>query len=140
MPVEREILQVFFLHISQMLNVSNFGNTADIYVIVHLVPHVCQHITVDGHTYYCCLLATNQGKYVRELFLKKNWRVSLSISVRITMIRCIVYLLLIYKMVHGLINNSVLLATLLFSKSDCLLKLCYNYWHLLRASMEGEQM
>jgi hypothetical protein len=27
----------FFLHISLMLNVSTFGNTADIYVIVHLV-------------------------------------------------------------------------------------------------------
>jgi hypothetical protein len=30
-----------------MLIVSTFGNTADIYAIVHLVPHVCQHITVD---------------------------------------------------------------------------------------------
>jgi hypothetical protein len=30
-----------------MLNVSAFGNTADIYAIVHLVPHNCQHITVD---------------------------------------------------------------------------------------------
>jgi len=30
-----------------MLNVSTFGNTADIYVVVHLVLHVCQHITVD---------------------------------------------------------------------------------------------
>ena len=38
----RETLQVF-LHISQMLN----GNMADIYAIVHLVPHACQHITVD---------------------------------------------------------------------------------------------
>ena len=46
-PIERETLQVFFLYISQMLNVSNFGNTADIYAIVHLVPHACQHITVD---------------------------------------------------------------------------------------------
>ena len=36
-----------FLHISQMLNVSTFGNTADIYAIVYLVPHACQHITVD---------------------------------------------------------------------------------------------
>ena len=45
-PIERETLQVF-LHISQMLNVSTFGNTADIYAIVHLVPHACQHITVD---------------------------------------------------------------------------------------------
>ena len=46
-PIERETLQVFFIHISQMLNVSTFGNTADIYAIVHLVPHSCQHITVD---------------------------------------------------------------------------------------------
>jgi len=38
---------MFFLHISQMLDVSTFGNTADISAIVHLVPHACQHITVD---------------------------------------------------------------------------------------------
>jgi len=30
-----------------MLNVSTFGNTADIYAIVRLVPDACQHITVD---------------------------------------------------------------------------------------------
>ena len=30
-----------------MLNVSAFGNTEDICAIVHLVPHACQHITVD---------------------------------------------------------------------------------------------
>ena len=41
-PIER-----FFLHIPQILNVSTFGNTADIYAKVHLVPHACQHITVD---------------------------------------------------------------------------------------------
>ena len=46
-PLERETLQGFFLHISQVLNLSTFGNTADIYAIVHLVPHACQHITVD---------------------------------------------------------------------------------------------
>jgi hypothetical protein len=38
----------FFLNISQMLNVSTFGNTADIYAIVYLVKHACQHITVEG--------------------------------------------------------------------------------------------
>jgi len=47
MPIERETLHVFLLHISQMLNVSAFGNTPDIYAIVHLVPQACQHITVD---------------------------------------------------------------------------------------------
>ena len=47
-PIERETLQVFFfLYISQMLNVSTFGNTADIYAMVHFVPHACQHVTVD---------------------------------------------------------------------------------------------
>jgi len=30
-----------------MLNVSTFGDTADIYAIVHLVTHACQRITVD---------------------------------------------------------------------------------------------
>ena len=45
--IERETIQAFFLHISQILNVSTFGNTADNYAIVHLVPHACQHITVD---------------------------------------------------------------------------------------------
>jgi hypothetical protein len=30
-----------------MLNVSTFGNTADNYAIVHIVPHACQHITDD---------------------------------------------------------------------------------------------
>jgi len=46
-PIERETFQFFFKHISQMLIVSTFGNTADIYAIVHLVPHACQHITFD---------------------------------------------------------------------------------------------
>jgi len=44
---EREKLSNFFLRASQMLNFSTFGNTADIYAIVHLVPHACQRITVD---------------------------------------------------------------------------------------------
>jgi hypothetical protein len=52
--------------ISQLLNVSTFGNTEDIYVTVHLVPHACQHITVNCIC-YCCLLAANQGNYVRGL-------------------------------------------------------------------------
>ena len=30
-----------------MLNVFTYGNTPDIYAIVHLVPQACQHITVD---------------------------------------------------------------------------------------------
>ena len=38
-PIERETLQVF-------LN-AYFTDTANICAIVHLVPHACQHITVD---------------------------------------------------------------------------------------------
>jgi hypothetical protein len=90
-----------------MLNVSTFGNTADIYAIVHLVSHAYQHISVDGHTCYYCLRAANQGNYARELFVKKTWKVSLSVGVRITTIRCVVYLLLIFKMFHGIMNNPV---------------------------------
>jgi hypothetical protein len=66
---DRNSPSFFPLHISQTLNVSTFGNTADIYATVHLVPHACQHIRVDGHTCYYCLLAANQGNCVRELFL-----------------------------------------------------------------------
>ena len=44
---DRERNSPSFLHIPQMLNVSTFGNTADIYAIVHHVPHACQYITVD---------------------------------------------------------------------------------------------
>jgi hypothetical protein len=98
----------FFLRILQMLNMSTVCNMGDISAIVHLVPHACQHITVDGHTCYYCFLAANQGNYVRGLFLKKTWKVSLSIGVRITMIRCVVNFLLIFKMFHGLMNNPVL--------------------------------
>jgi len=43
---ERNSPSFFFLHISQMFNMSTFGNTVDIYAIAHLFPHACQHITV----------------------------------------------------------------------------------------------
>jgi hypothetical protein len=89
-PKEREILlSLSLLHISQMLNVSTFGNMADIYAIVQLVPHACQHITVDlshsscdtvakiltfteCHIWYYYLLAANQGNYVHGCFLGKK--------------------------------------------------------------------
>jgi hypothetical protein len=73
-----------------MLNVSIFGNTADIFSIVHLVPHACQHLLNAIFGYYC-LLAANQGNYVRGLFLKKKILESFSIGVRITTTRCVVY-------------------------------------------------
>jgi hypothetical protein len=66
-----------------------FGNTADIYAIIHLVPHSCQHTTADPrhssgdtvakiltfterHIWYYCLLAANQGNCVHGLFFDKN--------------------------------------------------------------------
>jgi hypothetical protein len=57
-PIERETLQFFFYIISQMLNMSTFGNTADVYAIVHLVPHACKHIMVD----HVLLLLSPSGK------------------------------------------------------------------------------
>ena len=42
-----EKLSKLFLRTSKVLNVPTFGNMADIFAIVHLVPHACQHITVD---------------------------------------------------------------------------------------------
>jgi hypothetical protein len=56
----------FFLRISQMLNVSTFGNTADIYASPSRSPRVS---AVDGHTCHYRLLAANPGNYVFELFL-----------------------------------------------------------------------
>jgi hypothetical protein len=40
-------------------------------------------------------------------YVTKTWRVSLSIGIRITMIRCVVYLFQIFKMFHGLMNNPI---------------------------------
>jgi hypothetical protein len=44
---------------------------------------------------------------VHGLYRENIWRVSLSIDVRIAMIRCVVYLLRIFKMFHVLMNNLV---------------------------------
>ena len=50
-----------------MLNVSTSGNTADIYAIVHLVPHACQHITVDQ--------SRNSGDTVAKILeISGEWR------------------------------------------------------------------
>jgi hypothetical protein len=107
-----------------MPNVSTFGNTADIYAIDHLVPRARQRITVDpshssGDTVAEILEISEEWRHkdsvlhrppedtlsICEICKKKNWRVSVSISVRITMIHCVVYLLRIFKLFHGLMNN-----------------------------------
>ena len=74
--IEREKLSKFLfiylfiyllIPISQMLNVSTFGNTADIYAIVHLVPHACQHITVDqSHS--------SGDRVAKILEISREWR------------------------------------------------------------------
>ena len=61
----------------------------------------------ERHICYYCLLAANQGNYVHELFFKKTSTFSLCIDVRTTMISGVVYLLRIFKMFHGLMNNPV---------------------------------
>jgi hypothetical protein len=89
-----------------MLSESTFGNTADIYIIVYLVPHAHQHISRP----YLLLLSPSgkSGQLCMRAFpYKKTWRLSLSIGIRITMIRCVVYLFRIFKMFHGIMNNPV---------------------------------
>jgi hypothetical protein len=44
---EIQTISPVFFNISQILNVSTFGYTADIYTIIHFILHACQHITVD---------------------------------------------------------------------------------------------
>ena len=66
-PIEREALQVFLIYISQMLNISTFGNSADIYAIVHLFLHACQHITVDQSHSSCDTVA-------KILEIRGEWR------------------------------------------------------------------
>ena len=81
----------FFSFPPQMLNVSTFGNTADIYA-----TRVSAYY-IRPEPQLLCLLAVNQGNYVRAGFsLKKTSTVSLSIDVRITMIRYVVHLLRIF--------------------------------------------
>ena len=43
---ERNSPSFFFIYFTD-INVSTFGNTADVYAIVYLVPHARQHIMVD---------------------------------------------------------------------------------------------
>jgi hypothetical protein len=45
----------------------------------------------------------------KERERERGGRFSLSIGVKITMIRCVVYLLQIFKMFYGLMNNPVLI-------------------------------
>jgi hypothetical protein len=80
-----------------MLSASTFGNMADIYATVLLVPHASQHITVDPshssgdtvakiltftehHIWYYYPLAANQGNYEHGLSLKIQLGEFLSLS------------------------------------------------------------
>jgi hypothetical protein len=50
----------------------------------------------------------NKGGHIEDLLnYVKKYKVILSIGVRTTVIHCVVYLLLIFKMFHGLMNNPV---------------------------------
>ena len=83
---------------------STFGNTADIYAIVHFVPHACQPtratvaVSPSGKSGQLC---------ARAFPLKKTSTISVSIDVRITMICCVVHFLRILEMFYGLMNNPV---------------------------------
>jgi hypothetical protein len=71
-----------------MLNISTFGYTADVYKIIHFIPHTYQHITVDQiHS-----SGDTDASPARGL----SRRVSLSIGVRIILTSFVVYLLRIF--------------------------------------------
>ena len=61
----------------------------------------------DGLSHRCLPYYQMWTHWASVKCLKKTWRVSFSIGVRITMIRCVVHLLRIFKMFHGLMNNLV---------------------------------
>jgi hypothetical protein len=65
-----------------MLNMSTFGNMADIYAIVHLVPHMSAY---HGLWPYLLLLSPSgkSGQLCARAFPYKTWKVSLSIGVRL---------------------------------------------------------
>jgi hypothetical protein len=100
-----------------MLNVSTFGNTADIYAIAYLVPYASAY---HGRRPYLLLLSPSgkSGQLCARAFPLKTWKVSLSIGVIIIMIRCVVYLLLIFKMFHGLVNNPVYIIVVLEGRDN----------------------
>ena len=61
----------------------------------------------DGLSHRCLPYYQRRKHWISVKYVKKTWRVSLSIGVRTTMIRWVVYLLGIFKMFHGLLNNPV---------------------------------
>jgi hypothetical protein len=71
---------------------------------------------VTTHVYWTpyLLLLSSSGKpwQLYAWALKKTRRDSFSIGVRITMIRCIVYLLWIFQMFHGLMNSPVFMSSM----------------------------
>ena len=56
----------------------------------------------------CLITKGGHIEHLWNIYIKKTWRVSVSIGVRNTMMRWVVYLLRIFKMFHGLMNNPVL--------------------------------
>jgi hypothetical protein len=55
----------------------------------------------ESHIYYFCLLAVNQGNFVHGVSFLKNLESFSLYQCNNTMIRCVVYLLRIFKMFHG---------------------------------------
>jgi len=62
----------------------------------------------DGLSHRCLPYYQRWTHWASVKYVKKSWRVSLSIGVKTTTIRWVVYLLRILTMFHGLINNLVL--------------------------------
>ena len=59
----------------------------------------------DGLSHRCLPYYQRWTHWASVKYVKNIWRASLSIGVRITMIRWVVYLLRIFKLFHGLMKN-----------------------------------
>ena len=61
----------------------------------------------DGLPHRCLPYYQRWTNWASVKYVKKTWKVSLSIGVRTTMIVWVIYLMQIFKMFHGLTNNPV---------------------------------
>ena len=117
-----------------MLNVSTFGNTADIYPIVHLVPHACQHITVDqSHSssdtvaIICRLAGSGGTKTVsftnRQKKIRTGWIPGTGVATALT--RHLLFLCVLSTFVASFDWDT--LARLCSEPESCLVERCKHY-------------
>jgi hypothetical protein len=106
-PIERETFQVFKgkarAHSCPDLLLGDSSNKYS-----RQLWYADTRVERDGLLHRCLPYYQRWTHWTSVKHVKKTWRIPLSIGIRITMICCIVYLLRIFKMFYGLMNNPVL--------------------------------